>query len=139
MSTSDPEKFIAVMYSCNKINPIVYEILLGKNEVSSFIESKHLEYVKIFEEEEELKEEELKEEELEAYLDENCEIIPALHNGEKKYLKIRRYKITDKNYFADNTDCCVAEHLDNVYDYDVYIAIIHMENCTLREVMRDFW
>lgn len=105
-------KFIAVMYSTNKYIPIAYEVLVGEDELNEFIKIKRLSPED----------------------DDDCEQIAVSHNGEEKFLEIKRYNITDKTRFEDINDYCVTQHLSFNYSN---IAIICMDDCNMREIMKE--
>lgn len=128
--TQQPEKFLAVLHSCNKHFPIVYDIFYGKDDMNAFVKQKKLKYFNNLHNDDEDMDEDMDEE------NEDLDTIGIKHNKKQIYLEIRRYHITNKACFRDKNDHCVTEHLTNG-ECKPEIMIIRMEHYNVREIMRE--
>lgn len=132
---SESEKFLAVMYSCNKCIPIVYEILIGKDDMDDFVKEKKLKYYhRQYNDEDGIDEETCEEHD-------DLETLDVVLDGVTTYrigLEARRYKITDKSCFQDKNDYTVSEHMNNCSSWCApEIMIVRMEEFSVRDIMRE--
>lgn len=143
-SLTEQMAYLIVLYSDNKVPPIVYGIANDEDEVNDFIEEKKIkcmipgyrtsdknEVIK------ELSECGYDEEYIEDAISGECEY---LRMDDSDYVPFNKYEITDISLFEDKEDFMVTWHLDNARD-ETCVAIFEMFDYNVRDIIKkcDGW